>query len=417
MIDIKDIKPYENNHKKHPESQLKQIADSLRVFGWRQPIVVDRNYVIIVGHGRYQAYLKHPDGIGEPWIEQAGDLTDEEVNTYRIADNRLNESDWDMDKLITDLKLLPDNMIDLTGFSKDLILESSEKDDDVPEIPEIPRSKLGDLYELPGGHKVLCGDCIKNEDITRLMSGERASMVFTDPPYNINYQGGIHGDGTQTKRRKILNDKMSSEEFYNFLYGFLKNVIDKVSGAFYICMSSSELHNLWKAFTDAGGHWQEYIIWAKNAFTLSRTDYQQQFEPIMYGLSSEMAEKADEGEGEVIMYGWTKHNWYGGRKQGNIWKFDRPTKSIEHPTMKPVMLCVKGIINSSKQGEIVLDTFLGSGSTLIAAEKAGRRCYGMELDPKYIDVIIERYCRYSGNRRIIKNGEEITWDEKNETNG
>ena len=224
-------------------------------------------------------------------------------------------------------------------------------------------------------------------------------MVFTDPPYNVGYTGGIHADGTQTKRHAILNDKMTNEKFYQFLYDSLVNMVAFTSGAFYVCMSSSELHTLHQAFTRAGGHWQTYIIWAKDTFTLSRSDYQHQFEPIMYGLTDDILQ-IEEREADIILYGWTKHAWHGGRKQGDVWLIDRPKKSEEHPTMKPVVLCGKAIINSSKRDDIVLDIFGGSGSTLIACEKINRKCYMMELDPSYCQVIIDRWEEFTNKKSI-----------------
>jgi DNA modification methylase len=207
----------------------------------------------------------------------------------------------------------------------------------------------------------------------------------------------MYADGTQSKRRAILNDKMSSEAFYKFLYDVFVNLLQVTSGAFYVCMSSSELHNLYKAFTDAGGHWQTYIIWAKDHFTLSRSDYQHQFEPIMHGLSEDVALIAEK-EAVPVMYGWSKHEWYGGRKQGDVWMVDRPKKSEEHPTMKPAALVGKAIVNSSSRGGIVIDLFGGSGSTLIASEALHRRCRMMELDPVYCQVIIDRYEKFTGRK-------------------
>lgn len=406
---LADIKLYFRNAKRHSTGQILQIASSIREFGFNQPLVVDKERVIVVGHGRYEAAKLL--GLAEvPVIEV--DLSEEKVRAYRLADNKLNESEWEMGLVIEELKGLSEPLIELTGFDKDLLIEPSEKDDQVPDVPEEPKSKRGDLYEL-GKHRVLCGDSTKKEEVERLMDGKKADMVFTDPPYNVNYRGGARAGISRTKRPAILNDKMSSDDFYQFLGKAFSNIIPNVLGAFYVCMSSSELHNLWKAFTDKGGHWQGYIIWIKDRFTLSRTDYQQQFELIMYGLTDTQAKDIDphyeESEGEVIMYGWNKHQWYGGRKQGNVWHFERPKRSVEHPTMKPVMLCAKAIVNSSMPDRIVLDTFLGSGSTLIAAEKTGRICYGMEIDPGYCDVIVGRYVDYVGNDKIKKNGEEITW--------
>jgi DNA modification methylase len=207
------------------------------------------------------------------------------------------------------------------------------------------------------------------------------------------------GNGNQHKRDKILNDKMSSDQFYAFLYSAISNLVSVTDGAFYVCMSSSELHSLWRAFTASGGHWQTYIIWAKDSFTLSRSDYQHQFEPIMYGLTESEAQRAINEVDEdklPIMYGWTKHEWYGGRKQGDVWRFDRPKISKEHPTMKPVALCAKAIANSSLRESIILDGFGGSGTTLIACEQLDRICYMSELEPKYCDVIRKRYSRFIG---------------------
>ena len=225
-------------------------------------------------------------------------------------------------------------------------------------------------------------------------------MVFSDPPYNVNYEGGAAGEWKKAKRAQILNDKMSQEKFYLFLLEVFKNMMAFTKGTFYICMSSAELHNLWAAFTDAGGHWQTYIIWVKNHFTLSRADYHHQMEPILAGTSEEELNK--ESEGDAILYGWhERHFWKGGRKQGNIWNFDKPSVSKEHPTMKPVLLCCKAILNSSEPGQTVLDLFGGSGSTLIACEKTGRSCCMMELDPHYCDVIIKRWEEYT-NQQAVK---------------
>jgi len=185
VIKIDNIKPYQNNAKKHPDKQLKQIADSLKEFGWKQPIVVDKENIIIVGHGRWMAYKKYPGGIKEPWIIRA-DLTPQQVKAYRLADNKLNESDWDMDLAMVELKGLDDDMFDLTGFDRDLLIESDEKDDEVPPIPDKPKSKLGEIYQL-GRHRVMCGDSTKEEDVKKLMDGKKADMVFTDPPYNVDY--------------------------------------------------------------------------------------------------------------------------------------------------------------------------------------------------------------------------------------
>jgi site-specific DNA-methyltransferase (adenine-specific) len=381
-INISLIKPYEKNAKKHPKKQIEQVAKSIKEFGFNQPIVVDKDNVIIVGHGRYEAskYLK----LKEVPVFIA-DLTEEQAKSYRLADNKLNESDWDMKLVLEELKDLSEPMLDLTGFDKDLIIESSEEDDVVPETPEEPKSKLGDLYEL-GGHRVLCGDSTKIEDVEKLMNGHKADMVFTDPPYNIAYEGG------SKKREMIKNDEV--EDFYGFLLQIYSSfaLSMKLGASIYVCHADSERINFTKAFKDAGFYLSSVVIWAKNNATFGRQDYFWKHEPILYGWR----------EGGA-------HTWHGDNKQDTIWNVDRPSKSEQHPTMKPIELIEKALLNSSKQEDTILDLFLGSGSTMIASEKTGRICYGMELDPKYVDVIVQRYVDYTGNENIIKNGENIIW--------
>lgn len=361
-----------------------------------RPIVVDKNGVILGGNMRYKAIQKLGLEVKDEWVKVADKLSDEERRRFIVEDN-LGFGDWDFDSLSSQYDV--DELVDWGFDERELQIDKEVIEDEPPEVDDVgePVSKLGEIYQL-GRHRLGCLDATKIEDVELLMGGKRANMVFTDPPYNVDYQGGIHADGTQTKRSKIINDKMSSEQFYNFLYSVMSNLISVTDGAFYVCMSSSELHNLWRAFTDCGGHWQTYVIWAKNAFTLGRSDYQHQFEPIMYGLTeSEVNRAIDEVDEDKlpIMYGWTKHYWYGGRKQGDVCRFDKPTVSKEHPTMKPIALCAKAIQNSSMRGEIVLDTFGGSGSTLIASEQVDRVCYMSELDPKYCDVIRKRYWRFT----------------------
>ena len=234
----------------------------------------------------------------------------------------------------------------------------------------------GDLWSL-GDHRVVCGDATNREAVQRLVGGSRNEMAFTDPPYNVNY--GNHGGAPQTNKRTIANDNLG-DQFEPFLEKVCKNLLEFTDGAVYICMSSSELH-LQKAFVAAGGHWSTFIIWAKNTFTVGRSDYQRQYEPILYGWR----------EG-------AKHNWCGDRDQGDVWHVDKPTANPLHPNMKPLSLIEKAIQNSSKPGDKVEDLFLGSGSTLIACERTGRTCYGMELDPLYIDVARMRWEAFTGEK-------------------
>lgn len=384
-----NIIPYAKNAKVHPDTQLKLIAASLRAYGWRQPIVVSKENEIIVGHGRWFAYEKYPDGIAEPWIVKADDLTPEQVRGYRLMDNKTNESQWDMGLVIEELKELTmaGFDIDLTGFDKDLLIEGNEQDDVIPDNAPT-RAKLGDVWTL-GAHRVMCGDSTKPEDVAGLMGGKKADMVFTDPPYNVTYVGKTKDALT------IENDSMTDSEFNEFITKVVKNIFIFCNGVIYICMSSSEWGIVQEKFKVLGGHWSRVIIWVKDRMVLSRADYHTQFEPIAV-INEDVNE-----EGEPILYGWktgVRHFFKGGRKQTDIWRIERPLASREHPTMKPVALCTRAIINNTMDAGLILDLFLGSGSTLIAAEKTGRICYGMEIDPHYCDVIIQRYEDYTGKK-------------------
>lgn len=392
------ITPYTKNAKKHPKKQVEMIANSIREFGMHQPIVVDKEGVIIVGHGRFAA-LQLLGWSNEEIAKHTKvvDLSEEQAKAYRLADNKLNESDWDMELVIEELKELTPDLIDLTGFEKDLIIEPDEKDDEVPEVPEEPKSKLGDLYEL-GNHRVLCGDSTKIDDVERLMDGKKADMVFTDPPYNVavndESEESLKARNRRTDGLKVANDKMSDESFRSFLSDVFVNMFATIkNGAVaYICYADSEAVNFISTFKESGFHFGQNVIWNKQQFVMTRKDYHYKHEPILYGWK----------EGEA-------HPWYSDRKQTSVWNFDRPFKSQLHPTTKPIELITYALVNSSKAEDIVLDTFLGSGSTLIASEKTGRICYGIELDPKYVDVIVQRWVDYTGIEEITKNGIIETW--------
>jgi len=339
----------------------------LREFGWQQPIVVDKTGTIIVGHGRWAAYQKY--GLTEPPI-QVADLTDEQANAYRLADNKLNESEWDMDLVIEELKGLSEPMVELTGFDTDLLIEPDEKDDEVPEVPEEPQSKLGDLYEL-GEHRVLCGDSTKLEDVERLMDGKKADMVFTDPPYGVNYEG-INND---------IRDGL--ENLLTDAFGMLVTVCKSGASAyvFHSDRCADIFHKVFRTYF----HFSSMVIWEKPSLVLSQTDYQSKHEPCLYGW-------VDNGT----------HQFFGDRKQTSVWKTDREPRVQGHTTPKPIEIVSRAIANSSKGEDIVIDTFLGSGSTLIAAEKTGRICYGMELDPKYVDVIVKRWEDFTGQKAVLE---------------
>ena len=373
-ISINQIKPYGKNAKRHDKKQIQQVANSIKEFGFRQPIVIDKDNVIIAGHGRYEAAKLL--GLKEIPIIKADDLSDERVKAYRLADNKLNESEWDMSLVIEELKELSDSMLDLTGFEKDLIIEPDEKDDVIPEnAPSI--AQLGDIWQL-GRHRVMCGDSTKLDEVERLMNGMKADMWLTDPPYNVDYTG-------KTKDAlKIENDKKTDVQFRQFLIDAYTcaDAVMKGGAVFYIWHADLEGYNFRGAAHDIGWQVRQCLIWNKQTMVMGRQDYHWKHEPCLYGWK----------EGT--------HLWATDRKQTTVLNFDRPSKSEMHPTMKPVELFVYQITNNTKNEDIVLDTFLGSGSTLIACEKTDRVCYGMELDPKYCDVIIKRWEDYTNSKAI-----------------
>lgn len=380
------ITPYSKNAKKHPKKQVEQIAASIKEFGMNQPIVVDAQGVIIVGHGRYEALKLLGWPVKPEWVKTV-DLSEEQAKAYRLADNKLNESDWDMALVVEELKELSAPMLDLTGFDSDLIIEPDEADDEVPDVPEEPQSQLGDLYEL-GQHRVLCGSATSIEDMLRLTNERKVDMWLTDPPYSVDYTG-------KTKDAlKIENDKMDDVGFRQFLVDAYAtaDAVMKAGAVFYIWHADSEGYNFRGAAHDIGWQVRQCLIWHKNNMVMGRQDYHWKHEPCLYGWK----------EGSA-------HLWNSDRTQTTVLNFDRPSRNGEHPTMKPVELLAYQITNNTKGEDIILDSFLGSGSTLIAAQKTGRICYGTELDPKYVDVIVQRYVDLTGNATIKKNGQEITW--------
>jgi DNA modification methylase len=299
-------------------------------------------------------------------------------------------SGWDEELLAAELEALRDEDVALTllGFDdadiERLLAGSSEEAgaaDEAPEPPADPISRHGDVW-ICGQHKVLCGDATLLADVESVLAGELADLCFTDPPYNVNYANSAD-QKKRAKNRPILNDALG-EQFGELLYDACLNILTVTKGAVYICMSSSELDVLQKAFRAAGGHWSTFVIWAKNTFTLGRSDYQRQYEPILYGWK----------EG-------VDHYWCGARDQGDIWLIDKPAKNDLHPTMKPVELVERAIRNSSKSRDIVLDPFGGSGTTLIAAERTGRSARLVELDRRYVDVIVERWQNQTGKSAML----------------
>lgn len=388
-----EIKPYSKNAKKHPKKQIEQVANSIKEFGMNQPIVVDKQGVIIVGHGRYEALKSLGWELKPEWVKVV-DLTKEQANAYRLADNKLNESDWDMSLVIEELKGLSPEMIDLTGFEKDLIIEPDEKDDEVPEAPEEPKSKLGDLYEL-GQHRVLCGDSTKIDDVERLMDGKKADMVFTDPPYGVDYDGGHAEKG---KRREKLDNDDKTDMYGGSLpmaYAFSND-----SAPLYLWFADRFAKDVLNALDNNSYQVRTWIIWNKNMaqFGAIGAQYKTKHEPVIYAFKKGKAP-----------------TWNGVNNEVTVWDVDRHSKNEFHPTQKPTALCERAIKNHLGVDATILDLFLGSGSTLIASEKTGRICFGMELDPKYVDVIVQRYVDYTGNENIKLNGKDIIWKKTEKT--
>jgi DNA modification methylase len=411
---VEELIPYAKNARTHSENQVNQIAASITEFGFTNPILVDGAKGIIAGHGRLMAAKKL--GLNQVPVVILDHLSEAQKRAYIIADNKLAENaGWDEEILANELHDLKEENfdLDLIGF-EDQELEKlftnlyesdeNEGEENLPELEEKPISKIGDIWLL-GDHKLICGDSTKLETYQSLLTNELADMTFTDPPYNVDYGNTMKDNligkknnktGKEYKnasgQRTILNDNLG-DDFPKFLFDCCSNILSLTKGACYICMSSSELHTLQKSFVEAGGKWSTFIIWAKNHFTLGRSDYQRQYEPILYGWR----EKND-------------HYWCGDRNQSDVWYFNKPNKSELHPTMKPVELCKKAILNSSKTDDIILDPFGGSGSTLIAAEQLKRRCRMIELDPKYVDVIIKRWQNLTG-KKAINSISEKSFDE------
>jgi len=381
--------PYARNSRTHSDEQVGQIAASIAEFGFTNPILAGSDGVIVAGHGRLAAAQKL--GLEVVPVVVLDHLTPTQRRALVIADNRIAENaGWDEAMLRVEIAALQDDEFDLalTGFDADALAElmagdepenEGQTDDDaVPDVAETPVSRPGDVWLL-GGHRLLCGDATVAASYKQLLGEAMVDMVFTDPPYNVNYANSAK-DKMRGKDRAILNDNLG-DGFYDFLLAALTPTIAQCRGAIYVAMSSSELDVLQAAFRAAGGHWSTFIIWAKNTFTLGRADYQRQYEPILYGWP----------EG-------AQRHWCGDRDQGDVWNIKKPQKNDLHPTMKPVELVERAIRNSSRPGNVVLDPFGGSGTTLMAAEKSGRQARLIELDPKYVDVIVRRWQDWAGQQ-------------------
>lgn len=369
MMKTSDLIDYKNNPRKNDKA-VEAVADSINSFGFKVPVIIDKNNVLICGHTRVKAAKKL--GIEEIPVIIADDLNEDQIKAFRIADNKTAElADWDMDKLAEELKLIEMDMEQFGFDDLEKLLDRDVLEDDFKEeLHEAAYSKKGDVFVF-GKHRLMCGDSTKSEDVEKLMNGTKADMIFTDPPYNVDYEGSTG--------MKIQNDKQSDEDFYNFLLNAFKNMHESVKpgGAIYVCHADSEGVNFRNAFKAAGFKLAECLIWVKNSLVLGRQDYQWRHEPILYGWK--------EGAG---------HYFINDRSQDTIWEYNKPKVNDLHPTMKPLELVGRAIKNSSKNGEIVIDLFGGSGSTMIAAEQINRVAYLMELDEKYTDVIVKRMLRF-----------------------
>ena len=395
---VGELVPYINNARTHSDGQVAQICASIREYGWTNPVLIDENGMIIAGHGRVMAAQRMKmDEV--PCIVLSG-LTEAQKKAYVIADNKMAlNAGWDDEKLKLELENLKelDFNLELTGFdsdeldqllSLDDIEELPDDIDDVPEPPKEAKSKLGDIYKL-GEHTLMCGDSTKKEDVESLVGGgNKVDLVFTDPPYGVSAMGGRGQTKKKLGMKPIANDELRKTDLTEFLSDFISIMPCKENSSIYICYPWSRQ----KEFTDAimmnGLDIRNCIIWDKKVFGLNGFGYRPQYEMIYF------CSKGD-------------FKWYGGKSQSNVWQINREIKRGEqgnHPTPKPIELIARALINSSRQGDIVLDLFGGSGSTLIACEQLKRKCFMMEFDPVYCDVIIERWERFTGRKAVKVNG-------------
>ena len=381
---IKELIPYEKNPRKNDEA-VKYVKASIEQFGFKVPIVIDAQGVIVAGHTRLKAAKEL--GMKEVPCIVADDLNEEQIRAFRLVDNKTGEAaEWDVELLNTELLDLEANF-DMSDFGFEIYPpEVSDDDFDADAVADAiaePVTKLGDIWTL-GRHRLMCGDSTDRATVGRLMDGAKADMVFTDPPWNVNYGAVDENNAQGYKPRTIMNDSMGTEEFKAFLdqsYACMAEA-SKDGGMIYVVMSAQEWGSNMSSLAGAGFHWSSTIIWNKDHLVLSRKDYHTKYEPIWYGWKEGAARLAPLED----------------RKQSDVWDFDRPTRSEEHPTMKPVALVAQAVENSSKQKGIVLDLFGGSGTTLVASEQLNRTCYMMELDPKYCDVIVKRWELLTGGK-------------------
>lgn len=400
---VSDLIPYARNARTHSDAQVAQIAASIKEWGWTTPVLVDTDGQIIAGHGRVMAARKL--GIDEVPVMVAEGWSEAQKRAYVLADNQLAlNAGWDMDLLTLEVgELNLDGFdLDLIGFDDKMLsklladsVEGNTDPDEIPEVPVNPVSVLGDTW-IMGNHRLRCGDSTAQTDLDALLQGKLADLLFTDPPWNVNYGAVKAGNAMGYKPRTILNDHMSDEKWAEFVAGFCGSFRagTKAGALAYVVMSAQEWPSIDKGLRDAGFHWSSTIIWVKDSLVLSRKDYHTQYEPIWYGWND---------GGPRLMQ-------VPDRKQSDVWNVSRPKVSELHPTTKPVELIERALLNSSVREAVVLDLFGGSGSTLIACEAQGRHARLMELDPKYVDVIVQRWQDFTGQKAVLES-DGRTFDE------
>ena len=381
LVPLEKLVPYANNARTHSAEQINKLRSSLREFGFINPVIIDRDYGVIAGHGRILAAKE--EGIQEIPCVFADHLTEAQKKAYIIADNRMAmDAGWDEELLRIEIEALQAEAFDLsfTGFDEKELSDLFKDDADVheddfdveAELKQPVITKAGDVWTL-GRHRLVCGDSTKAETFALLMGDRKANLVITDPPYNVNYEGSAG---------KIKNDNMADDAFYQFLLAAFQNTeaVMADDASIYVFHADTEGLNFRRAFADAGFRLSGTCIWKKQALVLGRSPYQWQHEPILFGWKKK-----------------GRHQWYTGRKESTIWEFDKPKKNGDHPTMKPIPLLAYPIMNSSMSNTLVMDPFGGSGSTLIACEQTDRSCYTIELDEKFCDVIVKRYIEQIGS--------------------
>lgn len=390
---IEEIKEYENNPRNN-DIAVEYVARSIKDFGFKIPIIVDKNNVIVAGHTRYKA-AKELNLTEVPCIV-ADDLTDEQIKAFRLVDNKSAElAEWNLELLNIELENIHDIDMNLYNFELSELLDNVIEDDYEIELPEEPKTKHGDIYKL-GNHYLMCGDSTKESDVAKLMNNNKVDLFLTDPPYNVALGNHDTPEIARQRHRRtdgliIMNDKMSDNDFLNFLTKCFSIAKDnmKDGASFYIWHADNESLTFRQALKNSGLELRQTLIWNKNAITLGRQDYQWKHEPCLYGWKDGAS-----------------HSWFSDRSQPTVLDFKKPSKSEDHPTMKPIELFAYQIKNSSKVNDIILDAFGGSGTSIIACEQLNRICFTMELDPRYCDVIVDRWETFTNQKAELISGDQ-----------